>query len=658
MRVGIFSQHSNSWFENGCNQQSLFVYETLNNISNVDCSIITMKSDKLDNIKTVSLDENVNNILNFEVIIFLSNSLHQENILKDIKKSGIKIINYNCGNWYYIYQEDLIFNVHNKINNVSQYKFHDEYWSIPNYSKDKYFYETIYNLDFKTAPYVWNETIINKYKNINYEINKATSETKYILIAEPNVQITKTCLTPLLICERLYNNNLFKNIKVIVLSQRKNDSFKTFLEILNIYKEGLVETYDRLVFFDIIKQLKEKYIDFYILSHHQDNPLNFLHLETLHLGYPLIHNCDCYKNAGYFYNDINEGSNQLLTAINNHKNKIKEYKEESKKTIFKYSPNNPVNINNYKILLDNIINKDNIFSFVNNVIVCPTHGFGNRIRFINTVYQICKYFNKKLYILWKEEDNCNVKLEDIIIDIPGVEILKTDINSLDYLYLGFKHIKEIINNIPNKKYDYLLLSGGHEFKLDNININDFIKEKNIFYKNIRWSDKVLKLVNYYKNKYNLDKYVAVHYRGYSYKYDNLDIDENSEKDFEIINKIDKYNSLINKIKSEYKVILISNVINKRLNNDKLINLSNKTMNRDSSEDMINSIAEFILLSNSSLIIGSYTSSFSDEASFVNLVPKIMPCEINDINYHCYGITSINNIYGLNNDKQIFQDIFN
>ena len=54
-------------------------------------------------------------------------------------------------------------------------------------------------------------------------------------------------------------------------------------------------------------------------------------------------------------------------------------------------------------------------------------------------------------------------------------------------------------------------------------------------------------MNYYKNKYNLDKYVAVHYRGYSYKYDNLDIDENSEKDFEIINKIDKYNSLINKI---------------------------------------------------------------------------------------------------------------
>ena len=358
MRVGIFSQHSNSWFENGCNQQSLFVYETLNNISNVDCSIITMKSDKLDNIKTVFLDENVNNILNFEVIIFLSNSLHQENILKDIKKSGIKIINYNCGNWYYIYQEDLIFNVHNKIKDVSHYKFYDEYWSIPNYSKDKYFYETLYNLDFKTAPYVWNETIINKYKNINYEINKATSETKYIVIAEPNVQITKTCLTPILICERLYNNNLFKNIKVIVLSQRKNDSFKNFLGILNIYKEGLVETYDRLVFFDIIKQLKEKYIDFYILSHHQDNPLNFLHLETLHLGYPLIHNCDCYKNAGYFYNDINEGSNQLLKAINNHKNIIKEYKEESKKTIFKYSPNNPVNINNYKILLDNIINKE------------------------------------------------------------------------------------------------------------------------------------------------------------------------------------------------------------------------------------------------------------------------------------------------------------
>ena len=38
-------------------------------------------------------------------------------------------------------------------------------------------------------------------------------------------------------------------------------------------------------------------------------------------------------------------------------------------------------------------------SLIDNIIVSPTQGFGNRIRFLNTVYQIAKYFNKKLYIL-------------------------------------------------------------------------------------------------------------------------------------------------------------------------------------------------------------------------------------------------------------------
>jgi len=356
MKVGIFSENSKLFFSNGCNQQALFVYETLDNINEITPYIVTEKYDKIDNVRIVNIAGNFDKLNKFKVIIFLSIKIVNENILKQFKKAGIKIIDYNCGNYYYIFQEDLVFNTHKRIKNIDHYKFFEQYWSIPNYKKDKYFYETVYKLDFKTAPYVWNTTIIDKYPNINYDINAAQSQTKYIVIAEPNVQITKTCLVPLLICERLYNK-LFKNIKVIVLNQKKNDSFKNFIELLDIYKDKRVELYDRLVFFNIIKQSKEKNIDFYVLSHHQDNPLNFLHLETLYLGYPLIHNCGCYKKAGYFYKDIKQGSEKLFDAINNHKNIIEDYNKESEKVLFKYSPNNPNNINNYKILLENITSK-------------------------------------------------------------------------------------------------------------------------------------------------------------------------------------------------------------------------------------------------------------------------------------------------------------
>ena len=216
-------------------------------------------------------------------------------------------------------------------------------------------------------------------------------------------------------------------------------------------------------------------------------------------------------------------------------------------------------------------------SLIDNIIVSPTQGFGNRIRFLNTVYQISKYFNKKLYILWRGEECCHVKLEDIISDIPGIEILKVDINSLDYLYHGHKHLEDIISYVPDRTYKYLLLTGGHEFKLDEMDLNSFIKHKTIFYKSIVWSDTVNNLVSGYKNKYNLDKYVAVHYRGYSEKYDSTDIKKKSEGDFEVMNKIEKYNELVNKVKQEYKIVLLSNITNHNLNNNRLINISNKNI---------------------------------------------------------------------------------
>ena len=67
--------------------------------------------------------------------------------------------------------------------------------------------------------------------------------------------------------------------------------------------------------------------------------------------------------------------------------------------------------------------------------------------------------------------------------------------------------------------------------------------------------------------------------------------------------------------------------------------------------MIQSIVEFRLMCDSKLIIGSYFSSFSDEASFFNIIPKIIPIDINKVkitpNYHCSGLSFIDGILALN-----------
>ena len=358
MKIGLFTKDSESFFTNGCNQQAIFLYETFNNIKDVDCYLITIKTTNILNYKIISI-ENSNStkeLLNLDIIINVSYKISTESELKIYKDNFVKIIDYNCGNIFYIYQEDLIFDTHHYIQDFNYYKYYDEMWSIPNYGKDKYFYESLYNINHRTAPYIWNSTLINTYKGLTYDPSIEKQKTKYILICEPNQQITKTCLKPLIMCERLYNNG-YKNIKILLLSRLKTKSFTNLVTSLNIYKDLKLELYDRLPYFDLIKQLKDQKLDFFIVSHHQDNPLNFLHLETLYLNYPLIHNCKEYKNAGYYYNNIKEGEQQLLYAMNNHIHNLDSYKLESEKTLFKYSPNNPMNISLYKYLLDKVTNR-------------------------------------------------------------------------------------------------------------------------------------------------------------------------------------------------------------------------------------------------------------------------------------------------------------
>ena len=83
------------------------------------------------------------------------------------------------------------------------------------------------------------------------------------------------------------------------------------------------------------------------------------------------------------------------------------------------------------------------------------------------------------------------------------------------------------------------------------------------------------------------------------------------------------------------------------------------MDRSSSDDMIISIAEFIILSQSNLIIGSYNSSFSDEASFFNMSPKLMPIESKkNISYLCYGLSVNDNIFSLNYNQAVISTILN
>ena len=76
--------------------------------------------------------------------------------------------------------------------------------------------------------------------------------------------------------------------------------------------------------------------------------------------------------------------------------------------------------------------------------------------------------------------------------------------------------------------------------------------------------------------------------------------------------------------------------------------------RNSLRGMVSSIIDFMVLAHADVIIGSYYSSFSDEASFFAMVPKITPLSTappaqngGAVAYHCHNFSQLDQYYGLN-----------
>lgn len=312
------------------------------------------------------------------------------------------------------------------------------------------------------------------------------------------------------------------------------------------------------------------------------------------------------------------------------------------------------------------------------IIVVPTQGFANRMRMIASSYALSKQLNLKLYVCWLPSRECNINLSDFISSITSFQTMNfEDIENLKTAYCGRVHTQSIMNDIiklyedksETNDRDYLLIEGGHEFKHPDMSRIKFLYLKKEFYNSIEFSQSIKrKLLNFqYYNE--LDRTIGIHYRSVNHTYDDDDIKICDRLNFENNSPIKEFENTIAQLKNitQYDHILIvsnSNTfidnIKPKFRNKHFIQYNVSNFDRNSKEGMEDSIVEWILLGKTRLIIGSYFSSFSDEASFYNIVPKITPLSenlknnIKDTinNYHCLNYSYIDGIAALNYSDNI------
>lgn len=382
LRIGItlaLKRYDESIWTNGIKLNVLILLHLLKNSKkNYDVKILNTsnpspddttarrKPSYLEDVEIVELagDQILNDL---DLIIVMGSQMHEETILKfkAIKPSN-RVIAYKCGNNYLISAESCIFK-NEEIKNYQIETSYDEIWHIPQLLEtNPSFFKTLYRTNVVQIPFVWHEKFLeSSLKEIDesFKRGRFKKDSKYIpkkekviCVMEPNINIYKFCLIPILIVEESFRTEVGKErIKDLMVTNanelKDKDAFKGIVKHLDIFKAGKISAESRYQISFFLSQHAD-----IIISHQMCLPLNYLYFDACWMGYPVLHNAPLVKDMGYYYEGFNvdEGRDVLNDILLHHDERIDEYMTRSKGAIERYHADNIDLIETYDMLIENL----------------------------------------------------------------------------------------------------------------------------------------------------------------------------------------------------------------------------------------------------------------------------------------------------------------
>lgn len=304
------------------------------------------------------------------------------------------------------------------------------------------------------------------------------------------------------------------------------------------------------------------------------------------------------------------------------------------------------------------IGQDGVFAFV-------TQGFGNRMRAIASAVILASLNNTRATIIWEPSEECNIHFHEIFdihqqlpFTLLTIHTALETLKNIKSYHFERIHTNTILSNDNIDTVNALVVEGGHEYKDPRITVSEFITQKHNVYNSLQFTPQITSIANQLETK-NPSLLIGIHLRVYIDQFDQFDKDDVYEfqKNTAIQNTMNTIQTIHNNNKNLMFFLACNHLPSKQTLIQKCNELNIKTIcfdqsntsqilsNRNIKDSMIQSIAEFITLSKCLFIIGTYKSSFSDEATAFNkqLSMKICPNPIPfNEPYHCYGLENIHN----------------
>ena len=314
-KIGILAIKPQNIFTNGCVQQIYFLCKVLRNAGAV-VSLISVHEDFVtfgigDASEEVVFTNNTTNFNEYDLIILGSLVLLESrpDNLKYIENmcshKNLCIVQFICGNLFILHQEEFVFGHHEIMHHISQSFIHKT-WLMEMYDYSKDFIRIASRTPTDTSSYVWDVDFIQEYIKLN-DILKTTipanNSMVNLLIFEPNMSVHKNALVPLLICEDYYRKYPHRVNKIYIFCANESPNIHKYIQ--NLDCKARIEIQGRIIMPHVIDIIKKNnpYLNI-VISYTLLNKLNFIHLELMYIGVPIIHNCEPFKANGLYYNDI------------------------------------------------------------------------------------------------------------------------------------------------------------------------------------------------------------------------------------------------------------------------------------------------------------------------------------------------------------------
>jgi hypothetical protein len=278
-----------------------------------------------------------------------------------LKERGVRLVSYCCGFEYIHAAEAMIFGKSLWGGNLFVNGRYDDLWFIPQVASNTQSYlEVMRRLSGCVIPFVWSPEFLDAHSRKFPEggVYRPRQGPRRLAVMEPNINIVKFCLYPILIAELVYRQrpNDIERLQVtnaLTMAQNHVDfiALMNQLDIVRGHKAVFTDRYDTPSFL-------AQYTDI-VISHQLENPLNYFYLEVCWLGYPLIHNAALCSDLGYYYegNNASHGAAQVCRAIDNHDLEAVAYRLSQRQLIRRYAPDSDDVVRSYQALLDKLMSR-------------------------------------------------------------------------------------------------------------------------------------------------------------------------------------------------------------------------------------------------------------------------------------------------------------